>query len=85
MPNRIQPLTAYDSDAYIDIDRAAALALRMPLLTQLHTVPLPDRTAWLTSLAAGLTDGLGTGVERNTDAYALGQRIALLLIEEGHA
>ena len=85
MTNHITPLTAYNSDAYIDIDRTAALALRTPLITQLLTVPPANRTAWLTSLAAGITDGLGPSADRDTDAYALGQRIALLLIEEGHA
>lgn len=75
----------YDAAPYTDIDRAAATALRAPLITQLLIIPAADRAHWLVSLAQGLADGLTPGIERDADAYALGQRIALLLIEEGHA
>lgn len=86
MPN-INPIDTYNSDAYLDIDRAAATALRLPLIAQLATLPPEDRAPWLINLAHGITDGLGQGADIDPagDAYRLGQRIALLLVEEGNA
>ena len=86
MPN-INPMDTYNSDAYLDIDRAAATVLRLPLIAQLATLPPADRAPWLINLTRGIADGLGQGtdIDPNGDAYRLGQRIALLLIEEGNA
>lgn len=75
----------YESAPYATIDREAATALRLPLLNQVATRPAADRREWLFGLARGLADGLGPDADKNGDAYRLGQRIALLLIEEGHA
>jgi hypothetical protein len=83
----IEPLATYDIDSYSELDRAAALALRTPLLHLLHTVPAADRTQWLASLAAGLQQGATQDAvpDHDSDAYKTGQRMALLITEEGHA
>jgi hypothetical protein len=86
MPRSIPPLDSY-ATGYNDTDRAAAQALRTPLLLLLHTVPPVDRAEWLASLVAGLQQGATQGVEADptSEAYKIGQRMALLITEEGHA
>lgn len=83
----IEPLATYNTDGYNDLDRAAALALRTPLLALLHTIPAADRAQWLASLAAGLQQGATQDAvpDPGSDAYKTGQRMALLIAEEGHA
>jgi hypothetical protein len=87
MPRDIRPLSSYSGGGYDDIDRAAALALRAPLLALLHGMPAPDRAPWLANLTAGLLSGAvdGQEVDRQSDAYKTGWRMSLLLTEEGHA
>lgn len=91
MSQHIAPLSLYDGGGYNDIDRVAALALRMPLLALLCGMPLEDRGPWLSALAAGIVQGAtedlleGIEVDHDSDAYAAGRRISLLLLEEGHA
>lgn len=72
---------------YGDADRDAALALRIPLLMLLYTVPPSERAEWLASLVEGLRQGVTQGVkpDRSSAAYQVGQRMALLVTEEGHA
>ncbi|MEU0344169.1 hypothetical protein ABZ092_35795 [Streptomyces bobili] len=50
-------------------------------------MPPADRAPWLAALVEGLRQGVTQGVEvdRTSEAYAIGQRMALLLTEEGHA
>jgi len=81
----INGIGVYDSTAYTDLDRAAAMTLRLPLLVETLSRPAESRRGWLVGLTRGLADGLKQGVEESADAYLIGQRIALLLIEEGHA
>jgi hypothetical protein len=91
MPQQIPPLSTYDGGGYDDTDRVAALALRAPLLALLYGMPAPARGPWLAALAAGFLQGAtedlleGVEVDRQSDAYAAGRRISLLLLEEGHA
>jgi hypothetical protein len=82
----IEPLATYNT-GYSDLDRAAALALRTPLLHLLHTIPAAGRAQWLASLAAGLQQGTIQDAvpDPGSDAYKTGQRMALLITEEGHA
>lgn len=75
----------YGAASYADGDREAAAVLRLPLIAQLAIRAAEDRRAWMVSLARGVADGLEPGVEASAEAYRLGQRIALLLVEEGHA
>ncbi|MCX4405929.1 MULTISPECIES: hypothetical protein [unclassified Streptomyces] len=83
----VEPLATYSTDGYSDLDRRAALALRTPLLALLHTVPAGDRAQWLASLVGGLQHGVTQGVapDPGSDAYKTGQRMSLLITEEGHA
>lgn len=92
MPQYIPPLSTYKGGGYDDTDRAAALALRAPLLALLHGMPAAERGPWLAALAAGFLQGAaedhlleGVEVDRQSDAYAAGRRMSLLLMEEGHA
>ncbi|MFF7643983.1 hypothetical protein [Streptomyces canus] len=87
VPQRIPPLTSYDGPGYSDTDRSAALVLRTPLLPLLYGMPPADRAPWLAALLEGLQQGVTQGVEidRTAEAYSIGQRMALLLTEEGHA
>lgn len=87
MPSSIPPLASYDAPGYGDTDRAAALILRTPLLPLLYGIPPTDRAPWLAALVEGLQQGVTQGVEvdRASEAYEIGQRMALLLTEEGHA
>jgi hypothetical protein len=86
MPNIIESIATYNTDGYSDLDRAAALALRLPLLAQLYGIPAADRMGWLLSLIHGIADGSqNASLDRDVDAYQLGQRMSLLLTEEGHA
>lgn len=91
MSQDIAPLDLYDGGGYEGADRAAALALRAPLLALLYWMPPEDRGPWLAALAAGILQGAtedllqGVEVDRQSDAYAAGRRMSLLLSEEGHA
>lgn len=91
MRRDIAPLSSYNSAGCDDSDRAAALALRAPLLALLYGMPIAERGPWLAALAAGILQGAtedllqGVEVDRQSDAYAAGRRITLLLSEEGHA
>jgi hypothetical protein len=87
MPSPIPALSIYNDGGYSDTDRIAALALRTPLLMLLHTVPPDERAQWLASLVEGLRYGVTQGVEpdRSSAAYKVGQRMALMITEEGHA
>jgi hypothetical protein len=83
----IEPLATYNTAGYSNIDRTAALALRTPLLALLHAIPAADRAQWLASLTAGLQRSVTQDAEPDTssEAYKTGQRMGLLIIEEGHA
>lgn len=92
MPQHIPTLSAYSGSGYDDTDRMAALALHAPLLALLHAMPTADRGPWLAALAAGFLQGAeedhllqGVEIDRQSDAYAAGRRMSLLLMEEGHA
>lgn len=87
MKSPIPPLSSYNTPGYNDTDRKAAELLRTPLLPFLYTMPPAVRAAWLASLAEGLRQGVTQGVEvdRTSGAYEVGQRMALLITEEGHA
>ena len=86
MTGPIPRLASYDT-GYSDTDRTAALALRTPLLTLLYTIPPDERAEWLASLVEGLRQGVTQGVEPDpaSAAYQVGQQMALLITEEGHA
>jgi hypothetical protein len=86
MTSPIPHLSTY-GDGYSDTDRSAALALRTPLLMLLHSMPASERAEWLASLAGGLHHGVTQGVapDPTSAAYKTGQRMALLITEEGHA
>ncbi|MFK0154139.1 hypothetical protein ACIQVK_18960 [Streptomyces sp. NPDC090493] len=64
-----------------------AHALRTPLLAIPHTIPGADRAQWLASLVAGLQQSVtrGAGPDASSEAYKVGQRMGLLITEEGHA
>ncbi|MFH8405476.1 hypothetical protein ACH4FX_11980 [Streptomyces sp. NPDC018019] len=83
----IAPLASYQNPAYCDLDRSAAEALRLPLLALLLGRPASERAEWLATLVAGFSDGLEyrEGVNRESDTYWVGHRMALLIVEEGHA
>lgn len=87
MAQPIPPLDSYNTPGYSDTDRAAALALRTPLLPLLYAMPPADRAPWLAAIAEGFRQGVtqGVHVDRTSDAYKTGQRMALLITEEGHA
>lgn len=87
MTSPIPHLNTYDDTGYSDTDRSAALALRTPLLPLLYAMPPADRAPWLAALTEGLRQGVAEGVhvDRTSAAYKTGQRMALLLTEEGHA
>ncbi|WP_406170298.1 hypothetical protein OIE52_39230 [Streptomyces canus] len=82
----MQPIAAYTRDnGYRDIDRSAAQALNLPLTAQLAAIEPSDRGLWLVALVTGLADGLSEGCSMDVEgeAYKIGQRVALLLVEEG--
>lgn len=83
----IEPLATYNTDGYTGLDRAAAVALRTPLLHLLHTIPAADRAQWLASLVGGFQHGVtqGAAPDPASDAYKTGQRMSLLITGEGHA
>lgn len=87
MTSPIPHLNTYDDAGYSDTDRSAALALRTPLLMLLHAMPPSERAQWLASLIGGLHHGATQGVtpDESSAAYKTGQRMALLITEEGHA
>jgi hypothetical protein len=87
MNQPIPPLSFYDTSGYSDTDRVAATLLRAPLLALLHAMPAAERAEWLASLIGGLHHGVTQGPQPDpaSTAYAVGQRMALMITEEGHA